>query len=146
MANILIIEDDADIAAIERDYLSLAGFDVTIGADGAAGLQAALTAKPDARQIFKNGAEIPLKNKEYELLLFLMRHPGQVFSREDLYELIWGLESMGDNITVAVHVGRIREKIEDDPANPRLLQTVWGVGYRLNAATGSIADALQGRL
>lgn len=92
-----------------------------------------LTAKPGARQIFKNGAEVPLKNKEYELLLFLMRHPGQVFSREDLYELIWGLESMGDNITVAVHVGRIREKIEDDPADPRLLQTIWGVGYRLNA-------------
>ena len=231
MANILIIEDDADIAAIERDYLSLAGFDVTIEADGDTGLQAALTgefdlllldlmlpgvdgftickqvraqkqlpilmvsartgdadkirglgfgaddyiekpfspsvlvarvkahlaqverlrpsrreeavitvgaltARPDARQIFKNGAELPLKNKEYELLLFLMRHPGQVFSREDLYELIWGLESMGDNITVAVHVGRIREKLEDDPANPKLLQTVWGVGYRLNAGTG----------
>ena len=92
-----------------------------------------LTAKLDARQIFKNGAELPLKNREYELLLFLMRHPGQVFSREDLCELIWGLESMGDNITVAVHVGRIREKLEDDPQNPKLLQTVWGVGYRLNA-------------
>ena len=62
-----------------------------------------------------------------------MRHPGQVFSREDLCELIWGLESTGDNITVAVHVGRIREKLEDDPQNPKLLQTVWGVGYRLNA-------------
>lgn len=56
-----------------------------------------------------------------------------MFSREDLYELIWGLESMGDNITVAVHVGRIREKLEDDPQNPKPLQTVWGVGYRLNA-------------
>ena len=77
------------------------------------------------------GAPLPLKNREYELLLFLMRHPGQVFSREDLYELIWGLESMGDNITVAVHVNRLREKIEDDPAHPQLLQTVWGVGYRL---------------
>ena len=82
-------------------------------------------------KIFKNGVELPLKNREYELLLFLMRHPGQVFSREDLYEMIWGLESMGDNITVAVHVGRIREKLEDDPASPKLLQTVWGVGYRL---------------
>ena len=51
------------------------------------------------------GAELPLKNKGYELLLFLMRHPGQVFSREDLYEMIWGLESMGDNITVAVRIG-----------------------------------------
>lgn len=90
-----------------------------------------LTAKLDARQIFKNGVALPLKNREYELLLFLMRHPGQVFSREDLYEMIWGLESMGDNITVAVHIGRIREKLEDDPASPKLLQTVWGVGYRL---------------
>ena len=230
MANILIIEDDADIAAIERDYLSLAGYDVTIEPDGTRGLQAALTgsfdlllldlmlpgtdgfticrpvreqkklpilmvsartgdadkirglgfgaddsiekpfspsvlvarvkvhlaqverlqlskqaenaitagpltAKLDARQIFKNGAELPLKNRKYEPLLFLMRHPGQVFSREDLCELIWGLESMGDNITVAVHVGRIREKLEDDPQNPKLLQTVRGVGYRLNAGT-----------
>ena len=90
-----------------------------------------LTAKLDARQIFKNGVELPLKNREYELFLFLIRHPGQVFSREDLYEMIWGLESMGDNITVAVHIGRIREKLEDDPASPKLLQTVWGVGYRL---------------
>ena len=139
MARILIIEDDADIAAIERDYLALSGYDVTIKTDGPSGLQAAdtltvgpLTAEPEARRILKNGAELPLKNREYELLLFLMRHPGQVFSREDLYELIWGLESMGDNITVAVHIGRIRDKIEDDPANPRLLQTVWGVGDRLN--------------
>lgn len=91
----------------------------------------ALTAKLDARQIFKNGVELPLKNREYELLLFLIRHPGQVFSREDLYEMIWGLESMGDNITVAGHIGRIREKLEDDPASPKLLQTVWSVGYRL---------------
>ena len=82
-----------------------------------------LTAKLDARQIFKNGVELPLKNREYELLLFLMRHPGQVFSREDLYEMIWGLESMGDNITVAVHIGRIREKLEDDPAEPQFILT-----------------------
>ena len=91
-----------------------------------------LTAEEQQRLIFKDGLEIPLKNKEYELLLFLMRHPGQVFSREDLYEIIWGLESMGDNATVAVHINRLREKIEDDPSHPKLLQTVWGVGYRLS--------------
>lgn len=225
MAKILIIEDDADIAAIERDYLVLSGYEVTICPDGASGLAAALeqsfdlllldlmlpgvdgfticrkvreakdipilmvtalgkdvdkirglgygaddyiekpfspsvlvarvkahlaqyrrlkpaavetallTAGPLAadtacHQITKNGVPVPLKNKEYELL-FLMRHPGQVFSREDLYEMIWGLESLGDNITVAVHMKRLREKIEDDPAEPRLLQTVWGVGYKL---------------
>ena len=66
------------------------------------------------------------------LLLFLARHPNQVFSREDLYELIWGLESMGDNITVAVHVNRLREKVEENPSKPQLIQTIWGVGYRLN--------------
>ena len=84
----------------------------------------------DARRVFDGDEELQLKNKEYELLLFLARHPNQVFSREDLYELIWGLESMGDNVTVAVHVNRLREKIEADPANPRYIQTVWGVGYK----------------
>lgn len=220
MAKILIIEDDADIAAIERDYLELSGYQVSVCTDGASGLSAALeqpfdlllldlmlpevdgfticrkvrevkdipilmvtalgkdvdkirglgygaddyiekpfspsvlvarvkahlaqyrrlkpsaaettlltvgplTADTACHQITKNGAAVPLKNKEYELLLFLMRHPGQVFSREDLYEMIWGLESLGDNITVAVHMKRLREKIEDDPAHPQLLQTVW---------------------
>lgn len=224
---ILIVEDDADIAAIERDYLELGGCAVTIAPDGTTGLDAALhqpfdllildvmlpgvdgfticrqvraekdipilmvtargedidkirglgfgaddyiekpfspsvlaarvkahlaqyarlkpsadapqlivagplTADPADRRITKGGVELPLKNKEYELLLFLMRHPGQVFSREDLYERIWGLESMGDNITVAVHINRLREKVETDPAAPQLLQTVWGVGYRLH--------------
>ena len=228
MPKILIIEDDADIAAIERDYLELSGYEVMTCSDGTAGLSTALaenydlllldlmlpgtdgfticravrekkdipilmvtalgkdvdkirglgfgaddyiekpfspsvlvarvkanlaqyarlkpsadtpqritvgplTADPATRIITKNGAEIPLKNKEYELLLFLMKHPEQVFSREDLYELLWGLESMGDNITVAVHINRLREKIEDTPAEPKLLQTVWGVGYRLHA-------------
>lgn len=228
MAEILIIEDDPDISAIERDYLNLSGFKVTVCADGTEGLRMALdgqydlllldlmlpgtdgfaicravrekkdipilmvtalgkdvdkirglgfgaddyiekpfspsvlvahvkahlaqyqrlkpqpaeksplltvgvlTADTRQRLIFKNNRELALKNKEYELLLFLMRHPGQVFSREDLYEMIWGLESMGDNITVAVHINRLREKIEDDPAHPQLLQTVWGVGYRLS--------------
>ena len=56
-----------------------------------------------------------------------------VFSREELYERIWGLETMGDNATVAVHINRIREKIEADPSHPRYVQTVWGVGYRVRA-------------
>ena len=85
----------------------------------------------DARSASIGGRELCLKNKEFELLLFLLRHPNQVFSREDLYELIWGLESMGDNITVAVHINRLREKIEAAPSKPEYIQTVWGVGYRL---------------
>lgn len=226
MANILIIEDDTDIAEIERDYLELAGFCVTICHDGECGLSEAKTGaydlvlldlmlpktdgftvcrelravsdipilmvsarredadkirgfgfgaddyveKPfspsvlvarvkahlsrmerirpkeapknaeltfgalslntETHRLFRDGTEIPLKNKEYELLCFLMRHPDRVFTREDLYEHIWGLESMGDNVTVAVHINRLREKIEEDPQAPRHLQTVWGAGYR----------------
>lgn len=226
MKRILIIEDDRDIAEIERDYLELGGFSVTIRSDGDSGLAEALTGQHDlvlldlmlpgkdgftvcrelravsdvpilmvtarredvdkirgfgfgaddyvekpfspsvlvarvkahlarmersrvrssqtkaelvfgplslnteTHRLYRGGEEIPLKNKEYELLCFLMRHPDRLFSREDLYEQIWGLESLGDNITVAIHINRLREKIEDDPQKPRYLQTVWGAGYR----------------
>lgn len=226
MANILIIEDDNDIAEIERDYLALGDFSVTVKADGESGLAEAkngkydlvlldlmlpgkdgfavcrelrtvsdipilmvtarredvdkirgfgfgaddyvekpfslsvlvarvkahlarvgrfqsqkpiqkpllsfgdLTLNTETHRLYRKDIEIPLKNKEYELLCFLMRHPDQIFGREGLYEHIWGLESMGDNITVAVHINRLREKTEEDPQNPRLLQTVWGAGYR----------------
>ena len=85
----------------------------------------------DTRRVTADGREIELKNREYELLLFLMQHPDIVFSRETLYERIWGMDSMGDNATVAVHINRLREKIEKDPSNPRYIQTVWGAGYRL---------------
>lgn len=61
----------------------------------------------------------------------LMQNPEVVFSRETLYERIWGLDAMGDNATVAVHINRLREKIERDPSAPRYIQTVWGAGYRL---------------
>ena len=227
MSRILIIEDDREIAEIERDYLELDGFAADIASDGVSGLEQALAGdydlilldlmlpgmdgfsvcrrlrekldipilmvtartqdidkirglgfgaddyiekpfspgvlvarvkahlaqytrlKPrqakssvisagpisidtDARTVTVRGAAVSLTNKEYELLLFLARHPNQIFSREDLYEMIWGLESMGDNITVAVHVNRLREKLEEDTAKPQLIQTVWGVGYRLS--------------
>lgn len=84
----------------------------------------------DTRRVFVEGTEIELKNKEYELLLFLMSNPDIVFSREILYERIWGYDAMGDNATVAVHINRLREKIEKIPSEPRYIQTVWGVGYR----------------
>lgn len=227
MSKILIIEDDREIAEIERDYLELDGMEVETAYDGLSGLDTALsgnydlilldlmlpgmdgfsvckrlrekldvpilvvTARADdvdkirglgfgaddyiekpfspsvlvarvkanlsqyrrlkplpaksaiveagplridteAHTAAVRGEQLTLTNKEYELLLFLARHPNQVFSREDLYELIWGLESMGDNITVAVHVNRLREKVEENPSKPQLIQTVWGVGYRLN--------------
>ena len=74
-----------------------------------------------------------MKNREYEPLLFLMLNLDMVFSRETLYEKVWGLETMGDNATVAVHINRLREKLERDPGHPRYIQTVWGAGYRFRA-------------
>lgn len=87
----------------------------------------------DTHRVYVNEVEKELKNKEYELLLFLMINVDVVFGRETLYEKIWGMDAMGDNVTVAVHINRLREKIEDDPANPRYIQTVWGAGYRFKA-------------
>ena len=225
MQNILIIEDDPDIAAIERDYLTLNDYQVEIAPDGERGLALGLSGefdlilldvmlpgidgftvcqrlreqidtpilmvtarreyidkirglglgaddyveKPfspsvlvarvkahlaryarltqtqkktseiqiggirlntDTHRVYVNEREVELKNKEYELLLFFMLHVDIVFSREELYEKIWGLEAMGDNATVAVHINRLWEKIEDDPAKPHYIQTVWGAGYR----------------
>ena len=81
-------------------------------------------------RVFVADEEIELKNKEYELLLFLMTNPDMVFSKEHLYECIWGMDALGDLKTVAVHIGRLREKIEVDTQNPLHIQTVWGAGYR----------------
>ena len=225
MDKILIIEDDEAIAAIERDYLEIDGFQVEIAADGVTGLKRGLSGEFNlilldlmlpgmdgfavcrklreklnipilmvtARQedidkirglglgaddyiekpfspgvlvarvkanlaqyrrlsepqktpseialggirlntgthrVFVDGKEAELKNKEYELLLFPMLNVDMVFDRETLYEKVWGLEAMGENATVAVHINRLREKLEKDPANPRYIETVWGAGYR----------------
>jgi DNA-binding response OmpR family regulator len=83
-----------------------------------------------AREVKKSGAELRLTAKEFDLLRFLARHPRQVFSRDQLMDRVWGYEAALDTGTVTVHVRRLREKIEDDPSQPRFLQTVWGVGYR----------------
>lgn len=225
MAKILIIEDDAAIAAIERDYLEIENFEVEIASDGTVGTARGLSGEFDlilldlmlpgmdgfticrklrekidipilmvtARQedidkvrglglgaddyiekpfsptvlvarvkaniaqyerlsgtgkapseialgtirlntgthrVFVDGREADLKNKEYERLLFLMLNVDMVFERETLYEKVWGLEALGDNATVAVHINRLREKLEKDPAHPRYIETVWGAGYR----------------
>lgn len=225
MKKILIVEDDAAIAAIERDYLEIDHFEVEIASNGLEGLNRGLsgefdlilldlmlpgmdgfvvcrklrekidipilmvTAKQEdidkirglglgaddyiekpfspsvlvarvkanlaqyerlsgngkspseitlgtirlntgTHRIFVEDREVELKNKEYELLLFLMLNVDMVFDRETLYEKVWGMNAMGDNATVAVHINRLREKLEKDPANPRYIETVWGAGYR----------------
>ena len=82
------------------------------------------------RRVHVNNNEIELKNKEYELLVFFISNPEIVFSKEQIYERIWGMDAFGDLKTVAVHINRLREKIEKDPQNPIYIQTVWGAGYR----------------
>ncbi|MFG2465804.1 response regulator transcription factor [Streptomyces canus] len=96
---------------------------------GAAGL----SMDPAARRALKDGAELALTVREFDLLAFFLRHPGRVFSREDLMREVWGWD-FGDLSTVTVHVRRLRGKVEDDPARPRLIQTVWGVGYRFDGS------------
>ncbi len=89
-----------------------------------------LRINPGSRRVYLGEREIECKNKEYELLLFLMENAEIVFSKETLYERIWGIDALGDIKTVAVHINRLREKIEKDPSNPQRIQTVWGAGYR----------------
>ncbi|MDR1105978.1 MAG: response regulator transcription factor [Treponema sp.] len=228
MKEILIIEDDVSIAEIERDFLEMSGFKVTLETDGKKGMERALSgsfnlvlldlmlpgkdgyelckliraktdipvlivsarsddndkvrglglgaddyiAKPfspnellarvkahiaqyerlkagtgkeknnteiitgnmrinhKTHQVFVSGREINLKNKEYELLYFLASNPETLFSKEQLYEKIWGQDVYGDLNTVIVHINRIREKIEKNPSEPEHIVTVWGSGYR----------------
>jgi DNA-binding response OmpR family regulator len=99
---------------------------------------AGLTVDPTARRATKDGAELALTLREFDLLAFFLRHPGQAFSREELMREVWGWD-FGDLSTVTVHVRRLRGKVEEDPARPRLIQTVWGVGYRFDPA-GREAD------
>jgi len=86
-----------------------------------------------ARRATLAGAELPLTTREFDLLAFLMTHPGEAFSREQLLEKVWGWD-FGDQSTVTVHVRRLREKIERTPAKPVRIATVWGVGYRYDRA------------
>jgi DNA-binding response OmpR family regulator len=85
---------------------------------------------PKTRLVEVNGAKKSLTAKEFDLLWVLARHPRQVFNRDQLLDLVWGISEYVDPSTVTVHVRRLREKIEPDPANPRHIQTVWGVGYK----------------
>ncbi|MCI5740249.1 MAG: response regulator transcription factor [Lachnospiraceae bacterium] len=83
-------------------------------------------------KVYRDGEEIKFPNREFELLKFLAMNPNIVFSKEELFEKIWGYDYVGDSVTVTVHINRIREKIEEDSKNPKIIETVWGAGYRLN--------------
>ena len=85
---------------------------------------------PAGRRVTIRGEEIQLTAREYDLLVFFARHPGQVFSRDQLMDSVWQYSFYTDTSTVTVHIRRLRSKIEENPSEPRWLQTVWGVGYR----------------
>ncbi|MDR1210583.1 MAG: response regulator transcription factor [Clostridiales bacterium] len=83
------------------------------------------------RKVSRDGRDVPLANKEFELLTFLARNPGEVFSKEQILNAVWGGDAFIEPGTVSVHVNRLREKIENNPQAPERLKTVWGVGYKL---------------
>lgn len=227
---ILIVEDDASIAELEKDYLELSGFSVDMEKDGEKGLQKALDtdydllildlmlpgrdgfsvtqelrAKKDipillvsarkddidkirglglgaddyltkpfsaselvarvkahlsrykrlrdsgkeeneiieirglridttARRVFVDGEEVSFTSREFDLLAFLAAHPNRVFTKEELFQEIWKMESIGDIATVTVHIKKLREKIEmTNAVKPQYIETIWGVGYRFKA-------------
>ncbi len=85
---------------------------------------------PDERTVTRDGSEIPLTRTEFDLLATLARHPGRVYSRETLLDLVWGYDYLGDSRLVDVAIGRLRAKVEDDPAEPAVVLTVRGAGYK----------------
>jgi DNA-binding response OmpR family regulator len=115
--------------------------------EGAPVLVGDLRVDPAARRAWRGARELTLTLREFDLLAFLLAHPGTAFGREELMRRVWGWD-FGDLSTVTVHVRRLREKVEDDPAAPRLITTVWGVGYRFDpsdapgrAAETAVPDA-----
>jgi DNA-binding response OmpR family regulator len=89
-----------------------------------------MTIDPAGRRVFVKGAEVQLTQREFDVLLFLARHPGRAFSRNELMDAVWQYSFYSDTSTVSVHIRRLRSKIEADPSQPRHIETVWGVGYR----------------
>ena len=89
-----------------------------------------LSMDKSSRRVLINEKEVILTTKEFDLLVYLAANPNRVFTKEELFGKIWGIDSQGDLPTVTVHIRKIREKIEIDPSNPQYIETIWGVGYR----------------
>ncbi|GLI08200.1 MULTISPECIES: response regulator transcription factor [Paenibacillus] len=83
-----------------------------------------------SRRVFVNNQEVTFTTREFDLLTFLASNPNRVFSKDQLFEHIWGYDSVGDIATVTVHIHKLRDKIEQDPSNPQYIDTIWGAGYR----------------
>ena len=87
---------------------------------------------PENYQVFRNGTEIVLTGKEFEILMLLVQNKGRVFSKEQIYDAVWNNEYVFDERNMTAYINKIRRKIEPDPAHPRYIITVWGVGYKFS--------------
>src|SRR4030065_740999 len=152
--NVLVVEDDKDIAHLLDLHLRDEGYSVTVVSDGKTGLEPALSKPydigildlllpgmaglervalvidPEKRKVTVRGNPVHLTAREFELLQEFARHPGRVYTRAQLLDKVWGYSYQGYEHTVNSHINRLREKIEKDPAKPRYILTVRGVGYR----------------
>jgi DNA-binding response OmpR family regulator len=126
------IEVIARVKSQLRRYTTLGG---RSGETGGSVLSNGNIAMDDgAKSVTVDGEPVSLTPLEYNILLLFMKHPGRVFSTSQIYELVWNDPSLGSESTVAVHIRHLREKLEIDPANPRYLKVVWGLGYKLEKA------------
>ena len=114
-----------------RRYTSLGGKSGPAGASSALLTNGGVTMDDGAKAVTVDGESVSLTPLEYNILLLLMKNPGRVFSTSQIYELVWNDPSLGSENTVAVHIRHLREKIEIDPANPRYIKVVWGLGYKM---------------
>ena len=118
-----------EVKARVRALLRRSSMQAQSGGKAARLTRGGLTLDTERRSAFKDGREIDLTAREFDLVEMLMRNPGKVYSRENLLDLVWGYDYQGDIRTVDVHIRRLREKLESDPANPIYIFTKWGVGY-----------------
>ena len=91
----------------------------------------------ERREVIRNGKKVGMTYTEFEILQLLAKNPGRVFTKEQIYDVVWKEPYAGDYNIVMSHISHIREKIEDDPSHPVYIQTVWGVGYKFNERAGS---------
>jgi len=118
------------VARVEAVMRRASGREGAASADEEPIVRGPLRIDQAARTVTLDGEELPLTQREYELLRHLAARPGRVFTRDELMEEVWGYDFYTDTSTVTVHVRRLRAKLEPDPAHPRFIETVWGVGYR----------------
>ena len=126
--------DILELKARVRALLRRASLSAPAAGGGSAGVlqRGHIAVDEERRAAYRAGESVELTMKEFDLILFLMKNPGKVYSREVLLDLVWGYEYQGDTRTVDVHIRRLREKLELDPANPEYIITNWGVGYYFN--------------